>query len=104
MIANNIFYFESEAQTVAGDQKKKEIDADGIPNVVFNNNLFLRANNWPSDFPFKDSAPTYGNPVFKNIAGLNKVLVYPIAATNWNELINTDVEASVLKSIQIARS
>ncbi len=71
LIANNIFYFESEAQTVAGDQKQKEIDADGIPNVVFNNNLFLRANNWPSDFPFKDSAPTYGNPVFKNKAGLN---------------------------------
>jgi len=70
LIANNIFYFESEAQAVAGDQKKKEDDTDGIPNVVFNNNLFLRANNWPSNFPFKDAAPFYGNPIFKNKAGL----------------------------------
>lgn len=71
LIANNIFYFESAAQTVAGDQKQKEIDADGIPNVVFNNNLFLRANNWPSNFPFKDASPSFGNPVFKNKAGLS---------------------------------
>lgn len=70
LIANNIFYFESEAQTVAGDQKQKEVDIDGIPNVVFNNNLFLRANNWPSNFPFKDAHPSYGNPAFKNKSGL----------------------------------
>ncbi|WP_439504372.1 sulfatase-like hydrolase/transferase [Sediminibacterium sp.] len=70
LIANNIFYFESAAQSVAGDQKKKELDTDVIPNVEFNNNLFLRANNWPSNFPFKDASPVFGNPVFKNKAGL----------------------------------
>ncbi len=70
LIANNIFYFESEAQTVAGDQKKKEVDEDGIPNTLFKNNLFLRANNWPKDFAFKDETPFFGDPVFKNKTGL----------------------------------
>ncbi len=70
LIANNIFYFEAEAQTVAGDQKLKEIDKDGIPNVVFNNNLFLYENNWPKDFAFKDATPFYGDPLFKNKTGL----------------------------------
>lgn len=78
LIANNIFYFEAAAQPVAGDQKKKEIDTDGIPNVVFNNNLFLRANNWPDNFPFKDAAPHYGNPNFKNKAGLALVDYTPL--------------------------
>ncbi|MEJ8819172.1 right-handed parallel beta-helix repeat-containing protein [Lacibacter sp. H407] len=66
LIANNIFYFETAAQTVAGDQKKKEVDVDGVPNVVFTNNLFLRADNWPTDFAFKDATPMYGDPLFKN--------------------------------------
>jgi hypothetical protein len=66
LIANNIFYFETAAQTVAGDQKKKEVDVDGVPNVVFANNLFLRADNWPTDFAFKDVTPIYGDPLFKN--------------------------------------
>ena len=51
---------------MAGDQKKKEVDVDGVPNVVFTNNLFLRADNWPTDFAFKDVAPMYGDPLFKN--------------------------------------
>jgi hypothetical protein len=70
LIANNIFYFEQAAQMVAGDQKKKEVDPDGIPNVVFTNNLFLRADNWPSDFPLHDKAPIIGDPGFKNKGGL----------------------------------
>lgn len=65
-IANNIFYFETAAQTVAGDQKKNEVDVDGVPNVVFRNNLFLRADNWPTDFSFHDAAPVIGDPLFKN--------------------------------------
>ena len=70
LIANNIFYFESAAQAVAGDQKRKEVDANGIPNVVFKSNLFLEANNWPTNFPMNDASPYYGNPDFKNKAGL----------------------------------
>lgn len=70
LIANNIFYFETAAQTVAGDQKKKEVDVDGVPNVVFKNNLFLRADNWPTDIPLQDSKPIIGDPLFKNKGGL----------------------------------
>ncbi len=70
LIANNIFYFESAAQTVAGDQKKKEIDAVGIPNVVFTNNLFLSPNNWPTDIGLKDGSPFYGDPLFNKKGGL----------------------------------
>ncbi|WP_199758158.1 right-handed parallel beta-helix repeat-containing protein [Lacibacter cauensis] len=64
LIANNIFYFEGAAQMVAGDQKKKEVDVDGVPNVVFMNNLFLRADNWPTDIPLQDAAPLFGDPQF----------------------------------------
>ncbi len=70
LIANNIFYFEGAAKMVAGDQKKNEVDIDGVPNVVFTNNLFLRPDNWPSDFPLYDTAPIIGDPGFKNKGGL----------------------------------
>ena len=70
LIANNVFYFETAAQTVAGDQKKKEVDVDGVPNVVFVNNLFLRRDNWPTDIPLQDAAPIIGDPLFKSIGGV----------------------------------
>lgn len=70
LIANNIFYFETAGITVAGDQKKKEVDLDGIPNVVFRNNLFLRPDSWPLDFPLQDTAPVTGDPGFANKGGL----------------------------------
>ncbi len=70
LIANNIFYLETAAQTVAGDQKKKEIDVDGVPNVVFTNNVFLRADNWPKDIALQDSTPIIGDPLFKNKGGV----------------------------------
>ncbi|QNA45989.1 right-handed parallel beta-helix repeat-containing protein [Lacibacter sediminis] len=71
LIANNIFYFETAAQTVAGDQKKKEVDVDGVPNVLFVSNLFLRADNWPTDIPLQDSMPIIGDPLFKNKGGVS---------------------------------
>ncbi len=70
LIANNIFYFEGAAQMVAGDQKKIEVDTDGIPNVVFKNNLFLRADNWPANLPLQDAAPITGDPGYRNKGGL----------------------------------
>jgi len=70
LIANNIFYFEGAAQMVAGDQKKIEVDADGIPNVVFKNNLFVRSDIWPANFPLQDAAPITGDPGYKNKGGL----------------------------------
>ncbi len=70
LIANNIFYFEAAAKTVIGDQKQKEVDVDGVPNVVFKNNLFLRPNNWPADFFMHDAAPVIGDPVFLKKGGI----------------------------------
>jgi Right handed beta helix region len=88
LIANNIFYFERAAQTVAGDQKKKEVDVDGVPNVVFINNLFLRADNWPADIPLKDAAPIMGDPLFKNKGGLQ---VKDYLPANKNLIVNRSV-------------
>lgn len=69
-VANNIFYFERKAIMVAGDQKKVELDKAVVPNVVFNNNLFLQAGVWPKDCPLQDEAPFFGDPLFKNTSGL----------------------------------
>lgn len=71
LIANNIFYFEGAAQMVAGDQKKKEVDLNAIPNVVFTNNLFLKADNWPADCIVQDVKPLFGDPLFINKGGMN---------------------------------
>jgi hypothetical protein len=69
-IANNIFYFEEAAKMVAGDQKKQETDLNGIPNVVFKNNLFLRKDSWPSDLSIYDASPLTGDPGFNNKGGV----------------------------------
>ena len=70
LIANNILYFETAAQMVAGDQKKQETDLTTASNVVFSNNLFLSPQSWPVDFAIKDNSPIIGNPNFKNTGGL----------------------------------
>ncbi len=68
-ITNNIFYFERAAKMVAGDQKKQEIEMDSVSNIVFKNNLYLRADNWPADLSLQDAAPVMGDPMFKNKGG-----------------------------------
>ncbi|MEJ8843704.1 right-handed parallel beta-helix repeat-containing protein [Lacibacter sp. H375] len=88
LIANNIFYFETAAQMVAGDQKKKEVDVDGVPNVVFTNNLFLRPDNWPSEIPLQDATPIIGDPLFKNKGG---VLVNDYLPGNKNLILNKSI-------------
>lgn len=70
LVANNIFYFEEMGKIVAGDQKKVEIDENGIPNVVFKNNLFLSVNSWPKESPIQDMEPIIGDAKFKNKGGL----------------------------------
>lgn len=67
MVANNIFCIKGESQAVLGDQYKPEKDGSGsVQNVVFSNNLFLKASNWPREVLIHDEAPEYGNPEFKN--------------------------------------
>ncbi len=71
LIMNNIFYIEGESKSVLGDQYKP--DTKGVFNmkdIVFKNNLFLNAKNWPIDIPIKDILPIFGNPKFKNNGGL----------------------------------
>lgn len=89
LIANNIFYFEGATQVVAGDQKKQEVDLDGIPHVLFNNNLFLRPDNWPSDFSIQDKAPIIGDPGFKKKGGLH---VEDYIPSNKKLVINRGVQ------------
>lgn len=80
LIANNIFYFEKAAAVVAGDQKKKEIDEEGIANVVFTNNLYVHNNSWPDSFALQDAAPFFGNPLFKKNGGTSIADYHPGAA------------------------
>lgn len=69
LIANNLFYFESPAIKVAGDQKKSEVDSSSVPYVLFTNNLYLRAGSWPADLSLQDAAPVWGDPGFRQKAG-----------------------------------
>ena len=70
MVANNIFCIKGESQAVLGDQYKPEKDGSGsVQNVVFKNNLFLRASNWPSNVLIQPQHSKYGDPVFKNPGG-----------------------------------
>lgn len=70
LIANNIFHLMGRSETVLGDQNRPDNDrAATIPNVVFQNNLFLRADNWPKDSGLQDQSPLVGDPVFQNGGG-----------------------------------
>ena len=70
LVANNIFCIKGESQAVLGDQYKPEKDGAGsVQNVVFKNNLFLKASNWPQEVFIQDENPQYGNPDFKNPGG-----------------------------------
>jgi len=70
LLMNNIFYIEGESKAVLGDQYKPQDAGEAvIPNVVFKNNLFLKAENWPKDVLIQDEAPVFGNPQFVNAGG-----------------------------------
>ncbi len=71
LIANNIFYVKGRSETVLGDQNRPDAGkARTIPGVVFQNNLFLRPANWPSDSVVQDQSPIVGDPKFQNGGGL----------------------------------
>jgi hypothetical protein len=72
LIMNNIFYIQGESKGVLGDQYKPDTSGESqIKNVVFKNNLFLNADNWPNNIPIKDTMPLFGSPEFINVGGLN---------------------------------
>lgn len=71
LIANNIFYIKGRSASVAGDQNRTDPGkATPIPGVIFQNNLFLRADNWPKASSLKDQSPLIGDPIFQNGGGL----------------------------------
>ena len=70
LIANNIFYIKGESQLVKGDQYKPEKSGEShIENIIFTNNLFLKAENWPSDVLIQDKLPIIGDAQFVNAGG-----------------------------------
>jgi hypothetical protein len=72
LIANNIFCIVGRSESVLGDQNKADSDLS-VPfqNVVFQNNLFLRRDNWPADLLLQDQAPIVGEPGFQKGGGLS---------------------------------
>ncbi len=70
-IANNIFHIEGDSKLVSGDQYKPEKSGKSkIENIVFKNNLFLHANNWPTEVIIQDEQPKIGNARFTNAGGI----------------------------------
>jgi hypothetical protein len=71
LIANNIFCIEGRSEEVAGDQNRADkLLSAPLRDVVFENNLFLRQDNWPSNSSLRDASPIFGNPGFQMAGGL----------------------------------
>ena len=71
LIANNIFCFHGAGRMVAGDQMRADQRGSGVlERVVFANNAFLRADNWPPELGLQDVAPLIGDPGFVGPGGL----------------------------------
>ena len=71
LIANNIFYIKGRSELVLGDQNEPDHGkAAGLPNVIFQNNLYLRPDNWPASLPIQDHSPIVGDPQFRREGGI----------------------------------
>lgn len=71
-IVNNIFYIEGAGAEVQGDQLVADKKASApIERVIFENNLYLHRDIWPSTLLLQDERPVYGNPEFANAGGLS---------------------------------
>lgn len=70
-IANNIFYILSGTKSVSGDQYKPDDSQHNgeLQRVNFTHNLYLRADNWPSEAIIQDQNPWFGNPDFTKPGG-----------------------------------
>lgn len=70
LLANNIFYIEGESKQVLGDQYKPEVKGkSSLENIVFKNNLFLKAESWSKGIRIQDESPVFGDPKFANKSG-----------------------------------
>lgn len=72
LIANNIFHIMGCSEMVVGDQFRADAKGmvGGAKNVIFENNLFLRADNWPADVGIADRAPLVGDAGFVSAGSL----------------------------------
>jgi hypothetical protein len=71
LIANNIFHIQGRSELVPGDQFRPDPTASAaLENVVFQNNLYLRADNWPPALSIQDASPLVGAPGFFHAGGL----------------------------------
>ncbi|WP_157580450.1 right-handed parallel beta-helix repeat-containing protein [Rudanella lutea] len=72
LIANNIFYVPAGLKSVQGDQlKPDESEGLGLERVLFTNNLYLKADCWPTDAIIQDRGALFGDPQFGKPGGLN---------------------------------
>lgn len=72
LIANNIFHIVGESKPVKGDQYRPDKGAKAeIPNVIFENNLYLKEDNWPREVIIGDSSPLLGDPGFPGPGGMD---------------------------------
>ena len=70
LIANNIFYFKGKSEAVLGDQYNPEVGGyANIPNVFFENNLFLSKEYWPKEVLIQPKGSMFGDPRFVNTGG-----------------------------------
>lgn len=72
LIANNIFYIAGKSKAVLGDQYRPEkAGVAQITSVSFQNNLYLRQENWPKEVLIQDARPIIGDPQFFKAGGLD---------------------------------
>ncbi len=82
LIANNIFHIVGKSKAVLGDQYVADTaNASVAKNVFFENNLYLKQDNWPEKVMIKDSNPIYGDAQFLNKGGLTKADYTPTNIT-----------------------
>ncbi len=78
LVANNLFYVEGPSKAVLGDQYNPDIGGFGdIPNVVFEQNLFLSNSFWPKEVLIQPGKVRTGDPQFSKKGGIDLVDYIP---------------------------
>lgn len=94
LIANNIFYIAGKSKAVLGDQYTPEkAGVSTITNALFQNNLYLRSDNWPAGVLIQDENQRMADPEFFKPGGLQLTDYIP---TNIQEIKDRGVQVSPL--------
>jgi hypothetical protein len=90
LITNNIFCIEGPTKAVLGDQYNPDIGGFGdIPNVFFENNLFLADSIWPEEVLIQPGEFLSGDPEFLEKGSVNPMDYIP---TNINLIKDKGIE------------